>query len=87
MYGFMGGLNWYVQDMIKWLGEVYLNIEFVLFIVSDFVKQVNDIEDMMVMCNIDGLVVLFFEFELLIVFVVVVKEVGKFVIVVDCGFV
>ncbi|MCA0204392.1 ABC transporter substrate-binding protein [Pararhodobacter sp.] len=84
-HGWAGGMNFFAQDAINRLEEVYPELDFVLATASDPAQQVNDIEDMVATRNISALVVLPFESEPLTAPVQAVSEAGIWVTVVDRG--
>ncbi|PTX02468.1 monosaccharide ABC transporter substrate-binding protein (CUT2 family) [Pararhodobacter aggregans] len=84
-HGWAGGMNFFAQDAINRLEEVYPDLDFVLATASDPARQVNDIEDMVATRNISALVVLPFESEPLTAPVQAVSDAGIWVTVVDRG--
>ncbi|WP_323021546.1 ABC transporter substrate-binding protein [Pararhodobacter sp.] len=84
-HGWAGGMNFFAQDAINRLEEVYPELDFVLATASDPARQVNDIEDMVATRNISALVVLPFESEPLTAPVQAVADAGIWVTVVDRG--
>lgn len=84
-HGWAGGMNYFAQEAVERLEEVYPQLDFVLATASDPSKQVNDIEDMVATRDIDALVVLPFESEPLTGPVQNVKQSGAWVTVVDRG--
>lgn len=84
-HGWAGGMNYFAQEAVKRLEEVYPQLDFVLATASDPGKQVNDIEDMVATRNISALVVLPFESEPLTGPVKAVADSGVWVTVVDRG--
>ncbi|WGF88489.1 ABC transporter substrate-binding protein [Marinivivus vitaminiproducens] len=84
-HGWAGGMNYHANQAIERLGEQYPNLEFVLSTANGAAEQVSQIEDMVAVNQIDGLVVLPFESEPLTPAVQSVAESGAFVTVVDRG--
>jgi ribose transport system substrate-binding protein len=84
-HGWAGGLNWHAQQAEKRLEEQYSNLDIVIATARDAGSQANDLEDLLSIHNIDGLVILPFESAPLTDPVREVKNQDKFVTVVDRG--
>ena len=84
-HGWAGGLNWHAQQAEQRLEEQYPNLDIVIVTARDAGSQANDLEDLVSIHSIDGLVVLPFESAPLTDPVREVKNQGKFVTVVDRG--
>jgi ribose transport system substrate-binding protein len=84
-HGWAGGLNWHAQQAEKRLEEQYSNLDIVIVTARDAGSQANDLEDLLSIHNIDGLVILPFESAPLTDPVREVKNQDKFVTVVDRG--
>lgn len=84
-HGWTGGLNWHAQQAEKRLEEQYSNLDIVIVTARDAGSQANDLEDLVSIHDIDGLVILPFESAPLTDPVREVKNRDKFVTVVDRG--
>lgn len=84
-HGWAQGMNWHANQAKKRLEAAYPNVKIVLELASDPSDQANDLEDMVSVHNIDGLVILPFESEPLTDPVRRVKDSGAFITVVDRG--
>ncbi|WP_106160158.1 ABC transporter substrate-binding protein [Hasllibacter halocynthiae] len=84
-HGWAGGMNYFAQEAVDRLEEVYPQLDFVLATAGDAAEQVSDIEDMLATRNIDALVVLPFESDPLTGPVAAVADSGAWVTVVDRG--
>lgn len=84
-HGWAAGLNWHAQQAQKRLEAKYPNLEVVLVTARDAARQANDLEDLVSVRRIDGLVVLPFESAPLTDPVRQVKQAGVFITVVDRG--
>ncbi|AUG51756.1 substrate-binding domain-containing protein [Thalassospira marina] len=84
-HGWAGGLNWHAQEAEKDLEKAYPNLDFIIATAKNPTEQANDLEDLVSVQNIDGLVILPFESDPLTIPVQQVKEAGKFITVVDRG--
>jgi ribose transport system substrate-binding protein len=84
-HGWAGGLNWHAQQAEERLEEQYSNLDIVIVTARDAGSQANDLEDLLSIHNIDGLVILPFESAPLTDPVREVKNQDKFVTVVDRG--
>ncbi len=84
-HGWAAGLNWHAQQAQKRLQARYPNLEVVLVTAGDATRQANDLEDLVSVRKITGLVVLPFESAPLTDPVREVKKGGVFITVVDRG--
>lgn len=84
-HGWTGGVNFWAEQTIETLEEKYDHINFVLATADGPEEQVNDLDDLVAIHDIDGLVVLPFESDPLTDPVRFVKEQGVFVTVADRG--
>ena len=84
-HGWAAGLNWHAQQAQKRLQAKYPNLEIVLVTARDAGRQANDLEDLVSVRRINGLVVLPFESAPLTDPVREVKQSGVFITVVDRG--
>ncbi|MGR3541381.1 MAG: ABC transporter substrate-binding protein [Hasllibacter sp.] len=84
-HGWAGGMNFFAQESVDRLEEVYPQLDFVLATAGNAAEQVSDIEDMLATRNIDALVVLPFESDPLTGPVAAVADSGAWVTVVDRG--
>ena len=84
-HGWAAGLNWHAQQAQKRLQTRYPNLEVVLVTAADATRQANDLEDLVSVRKITGLVVLPFESAPLTDPVREVKNAGVFITVVDRG--
>ncbi len=84
-HGWAAGLNWHAQQAQKRLQAKYPNLEVVLVAARDAARQANDLEDLVSVRRINGLVVLPFESAPLTDPVRQVKAAGVFITVVDRG--
>lgn len=57
-HGWAQGMNWHANQAKKRLEAAYPNVKIVLELASDPSDQANDLEDMVSVHNIDGLVIL-----------------------------
>ncbi len=84
-HGWTGGVNYWAQVTVDRIEAEYPHINMVLLTAGGPGEQANDLEDLMAIHNIDGLVILPFESDPLTDPVEMVKEAGVFVTVVDRG--
>ena len=84
-HGWAAGLNWHAQEAMKRLAGQYPNLTVALVTARDAGQQANDLEDLVSVRRIDGLVILPFESAPLTDPVREVKTGGKFITVVDRG--
>jgi len=84
-HGWAQGMNWHANQAKKRLEAAYPSLKIILELASDPSNQANDLEDMVSIHKIDGLVILPFESEPLTDPVRRVKETGAFITVVDRG--
>ena len=84
-HGWAAGLNWHAQQAMRRLQGKHPNLEVVLVTARDAARQANDLEDLVSVRRINGLVVLPFESAPLTDPVREVKRAGVFVTVVDRG--
>ena len=84
-HGWAGGMNFFAQEAVDRLEEVYPQLDFVLATAGNAAEQVSDIEDMLATRNISALVVLPFESDPLTGPVAAVADSGAWVTVVDRG--
>lgn len=85
-YGWMVGVVYYVQVVVKEVNKVFFGVEVVVKILLLVVVQVSVLEDFFVSCSLVVLVILLFMLEEFFGLVKLVKGKGVFIIVVDCGF-
>ncbi len=84
-HGWAAGLNWHAQQAQKRLQAKYPKLEIILVTARDAARQANDLEDLVSVRQINGLVVLPFESAPLTDPVRQVKQAGVFITVVDRG--
>ncbi|NQV48247.1 MAG: substrate-binding domain-containing protein [Rhodospirillaceae bacterium] len=84
-HGWAQGMNWHAKQAKKRLELAYPGLKIILELASDPSDQANDLEDMVSVHKIDGLVILPFESEPLTDPVLRVKKTGAFITVVDRG--